>query len=411
MPTPITTRPTLGWAALSRSALARAEAQLIDQEKGVRDEVGVLALHFGYANRFFPGTSVQHTRLRYALFVPWQVRGLLADPRNASALALEAQEMALALRLPDVAGEGTIGRTTAPKGRPVSIPPSQSYWNGLERWGILQPVAGAAPSRREVWDAPTRWREAGRALATTDDEHRPLDAAPWLFRADLPTPPRGFPSGDLDFHLLEEERRFLAARLGDVRRDDGSPSYLAVLVKNEVLPDETEGPWSKRIRRLADPADRAALKRARDAASLAAIARGVYQANVELLQEHHDGRPSGTRHREHLGVLVDRHAKRATRLDLDHVTADGVQLGALRAILEAVQSWLNDGPTVDHAGLRHTLAAWEHKRKGRRARLPLTGDAAQARSEWNGKEVQLAGPIDYRWSVVRRFLTDLHGAA
>ena len=63
-------RPALGWAGLSRSALKRAEAQLMAGSEGVRDEVGVLTLHTAYANRFFPGTSVQQTRLRYALFVP-----------------------------------------------------------------------------------------------------------------------------------------------------------------------------------------------------------------------------------------------------------------------------------------------------------------------------------------------------
>ena len=46
---------------------------------GVRDEVGVLSLHTAYANRFFLGTSVQQTRLRYALFVPWQITVLLRD--------------------------------------------------------------------------------------------------------------------------------------------------------------------------------------------------------------------------------------------------------------------------------------------------------------------------------------------
>ena len=33
----------LGWVALSRSALRRAEAQLTQKNKGVRDELGVLA--------------------------------------------------------------------------------------------------------------------------------------------------------------------------------------------------------------------------------------------------------------------------------------------------------------------------------------------------------------------------------
>ena len=61
----------IGWVLLSREAVARAEEALASNEKGVRDEVGFLALHQGLADRFFPGTSVLHTRLRYVLFVPW----------------------------------------------------------------------------------------------------------------------------------------------------------------------------------------------------------------------------------------------------------------------------------------------------------------------------------------------------
>ena len=76
--------PRMGWAALSRSRLNRAEAQLVKDAQGVRDEVGVLALHTGYANRFFPGTSTQQTRLRYALFVPWRDPGSVAQKEIGS---------------------------------------------------------------------------------------------------------------------------------------------------------------------------------------------------------------------------------------------------------------------------------------------------------------------------------------
>lgn len=62
--------PTLGWAALSRTRLNKAEAQLEQGKEGVRDEVRVLVLHTAYADRFFPGTSTQQRRLSYALFVP-----------------------------------------------------------------------------------------------------------------------------------------------------------------------------------------------------------------------------------------------------------------------------------------------------------------------------------------------------
>ena len=134
---------------MSRSALERAEAQLVADGEGVRDEVGVLALHTVYANRFFPGTSVQQTRLRYALFVPWQIMALLRE-RIQSGQArreLDRAELNLARRLPDVDGEGTIGRRTAQAGRLVAVPPSQSYRVALGAWGILNTGSdGDAPS-------------------------------------------------------------------------------------------------------------------------------------------------------------------------------------------------------------------------------------------------------------------------
>lgn len=141
-------KPSLGWAGLSRAALKRAEAQLMADSQGVRDEVGVLALHTAYANRFFPGTSVQQSRPRYALFVPWQIKALLRDrdgvkPGQARR-ALEQAEFRLARRLPDVDGEGTIGRQTAKAGRPVSIPPSQST---NARGTPSSPWCATAPSR------------------------------------------------------------------------------------------------------------------------------------------------------------------------------------------------------------------------------------------------------------------------
>jgi hypothetical protein len=73
---PKTSFPTFGWTYLSRKALRDAEAQLRGTEEGVRDEIGFMRIHRIFADRFFPGTSVLHTRLRYALFVPWMYRAL-----------------------------------------------------------------------------------------------------------------------------------------------------------------------------------------------------------------------------------------------------------------------------------------------------------------------------------------------
>ena len=133
----------LGWAGLSRSTLKRAEARLVADSEGLRDEVGVSPLHTAYANRFVPGTFVQHqTRLRYALFVPWQIKALLRDrERVRSAQARDAPEQAdlnLGRRLPDVDGVRTIGRWSAQAGRRIAIPPSQLYRVALGAWGVLR---------------------------------------------------------------------------------------------------------------------------------------------------------------------------------------------------------------------------------------------------------------------------------
>ena len=63
--------PALSWVTISRERLTQAARVIEDRGTGVLDEVGVLEVHRAFADRFFPGTSVLHTRLRYSLFVPW----------------------------------------------------------------------------------------------------------------------------------------------------------------------------------------------------------------------------------------------------------------------------------------------------------------------------------------------------
>src|SRR5579859_7884647 len=46
--------PLWGETYLSRDALARAKAQMDEESMGVRDEIGFLTVHQGYADRFSP---------------------------------------------------------------------------------------------------------------------------------------------------------------------------------------------------------------------------------------------------------------------------------------------------------------------------------------------------------------------
>jgi hypothetical protein len=409
--------PTLGWAALSRSALKRAEAQLTADSEGMRDEVGVLSLHTGYANRFFPGTSVQQTRLRYALFVPWQIRLLLQQDSGIQAgqarAALEKAEFELALRLPNVDGEGTIGRRIAKLGRPVAIAPSQSYWVALRAWGILHAgPSGITPARGELFSRWMHWPDRARRRSTeTDDEKRFLHSIVPLFHSRLPEPPKEFlGSSPLNFHLGTEEKKFLRMRLLETLRPfDGKPSYLAALVRCEAQPDENTSPWTDVLSAHADNADRVALEHARDASALAAVARAVYNAMVEALQEGRDGLTPSGRHREHLTKIVAEYGQKAQRLDLSVLSGEGVFIGGLANILARLQVWLRvDGNNPLSQDIYDAFMLWELRRKGpRRARLPTSTAARLARAQWKGDKIELAGPIEYRWNLVRRFLADL----
>jgi Family of unknown function (DUF6361) len=63
-------KPLLGWTMLSREDVRQAELALENEELETRDEIGFLLVQQGFADRFFPGTSVQHRRLRYGLKMP-----------------------------------------------------------------------------------------------------------------------------------------------------------------------------------------------------------------------------------------------------------------------------------------------------------------------------------------------------
>ena len=129
----------LGWTMLLREDVRQAELTLANEEQETRDEVGFLLLQQGFADRFFPGTSVQHTRLRYAFFVCWIYREAVFARRRGRS----AEEMVrilfieLAIRLKRLGKEthGVIGGRVL--GRLTSQPPDGAYWTALRTWHLL----------------------------------------------------------------------------------------------------------------------------------------------------------------------------------------------------------------------------------------------------------------------------------
>lgn len=402
-------KPTIGWVLLSKDAVSRAETQLRDDVTGVRDEVGFLLIHSGYANHFFPGTSVLHTRLRYVLFIPWMYQELFrgGDYGNIEQRVTNF-ETRLAGRLLEL--KGTIGKRSYPG--PTSQPPTFVYWTALGTWGFLK----RRPDR--TWPTKTQLH---RAIEHQNIPHRLFDDDGYFlddvheFFIRTPKVPNEWRNHDgiLSFEMPKGERDFIRQQLVGVSKSghDGRPSLLSCLAKNieEINIDSNPRPWSKDILRFADTEDRQALLRSRSAAALSAVGRAVYAVLVETIREE-DGLPTDRRHRNHLSGVLNRFSDMGRKLDHDALREDlpGLPL-YLHDVLDMTLNWLKK--PKNPLALRDVYAKAEEMRKGRRARLPGSLSAKERRAEWQPEDQTLAEPIHYRWPNVVRLLKDLKGVA
>ncbi len=391
--------PALGWTYLSRDALARAKAQMDEESMGVRDEIGFLTIHQRYADHFFPGTSVLHTRARYALFVPWLFEDLAGLTGRAAVRALRERERELAGRLRDAGESQVIGGRVYPK--PSSQPPSTVYWNALAVWGLLRQL----PDGRTISRAQAH-RLFSRVGETNDDDGQPLLGYDPPF-VPLPDRPENWLNGHITLRLETNEAVFLRELLARLRRNGAHDvSLLARLVKTEAAaPPEM---WAEEVRAIAGP-DRVALVRAQQAASLAGVGRAVYDALLERILQTDDKQDASSRHRAHLADVVEEHGSLAARLDVNGLEADvGAVSTRLRAVLTATKDWIAS-KSSDPRSLFDTYMAAE-ARKGLRARLAPTPNGRARRLEWSRDEHVLAGPLHYRWGQVSTLLDDLANA-
>lgn len=403
----------LGWTLLSRDALRRAETQLRDDLEGVRDEIGFLALHQAYADRFFPGTSVLHTRLRYVLFVPWMYEKIARyHARQRVADTLQREELELTRRLLNLGPkQGVIGIRSYPK--PTAQPPSMIYWSALSTWRILRPFAsGTSPSRQTIHRVIAK--KGPRQQLHDDDKQLLVEDEP-LFGA-LPPPPDEWHSAnaDLDFRLKPAEERFLRNCFLTVSRpdsDESIPSLLARLVEQKVRLTDRDTLWSSKVKSAADADDKVALARARQVAALSAIGRGVYAAMVEEMRDRHDGVPTEDTHRSNLLTVCETHSSDGLALQIDDILIDAPGMpGGILEVLRATQEWL-DGNRQDVMSLHDVYERAESRRKGPRARLTKSVAAREKRAEWTPKDSAAAEPLHYRWRQVRQLLMDLQEVA
>lgn len=425
--------PRVGWIGIDARTVARIRKALEQREEGIVDELGVGALHLGYADRFFPGTSVLHTRARYALFVPWVFLTLakrrVGRDRLAERKRLLERELTGALKTAMANAtqsdtRGIIGVRVFP--RAPAQPPDFAWWTALGVWGLYDgPSRGSLAAR---WDPERVVRAADEDTSAGDD----VTDEP-LARFNVPPVPGAWPEDvqKQGFDLTPTEAEWLRARWEQLP-DASLLASVAALLRRGGRP-QREGPlWRDGLvveaAREADADARPkpfgfvrAIRNAEHASAAAELVRATYGAWVEEACIADAGGRIGDRLTQlDYAQKLDSYwaGKGAVRdaalaLDLAALQRDLPELtstrGNLPVLLDAtLATWRRakrGGDVLRDRALREVFEKAEWRRKGLRARLPKV-EGRQRRAEFTATVVGVNG-LDYRWSVTRRLVDDV----
>ncbi len=398
--------PQLGWAWLSQRERRTAEQALSDLgPDGTRDELGFGVVHFAYADRFFPGTSVQHTQLRYVWFTCWSYLDLRrrSGPGPFPAVELVRMEDQTGHRLLRAYGNGDGhgiigGRVLRITGRSPVVKPSAVYWSAMRAWGIVSPLTPGRdpPGRAEVH---ARWEELSPGASRPEvDAGRPCP----LF-VDPPPIPSGWraATGPLEFDLDSAHDEAGRIRRAWARQRDarGRPTLLSRLAERGGPAPESI--VARRVLGLCFGDEVISLRRAGQAGSLAAVARAVHTHLVQLMKDPDSDDALATR--AWLDQAVAGHAGGASALEVPGLLADVPEAAKLVPLVEATQSWLEDG-AGETAALERVFREREEAQKPGRALLARSG--GDRRAGWWPRP---SGPLAYRWDRVAGFLDQLAG--
>lgn len=385
--------PTIGWFMLSDADRANASRLLASAASdGTRDELGFAPIHFAFADRFFPGTSVQHAQIRYVFFVAWSYQELLTRTAGErfsvdELFEIERRYSKRLIKWADtLERSGISGWTKYQAGERPIVRASSIYWTALRSWGMASPVGGLGESPTE-----TQVRGLWPRLITREDGDEGKSSITELFEG-LPDAPAGWrnQTGKLDFALRGREARYLR-RLWKMAGTTAAPPLLSTLTEQGVT---TESLWSSAIRKVATKSDRDALALAERAASVACIARAAHSALVEA-KRNMDRGIDDRRHADALPMLVEEHRAAALDLDIEALRIETQIDHRLVEFIKSVIEWVRERKSLD--ALSTILTIRERELKDVRAYLLNE----HRRRDWK-KDV--ATPLDYRWPVVRNMV-------
>ncbi len=394
---------SISWLDLTSSDRNKVRSILdLFSEQGTVDELGLGSLRDAFSDALFPGTSVLHTRLRYVIFVPWLYQ--ILEHRGAGGDVAEAarkKEIELIDHLAVTGEDGVIGVQAR---KSLARLPSSVYWFALSRWGIFVPQQSLSWYHTHF----SELRRERRPEVTADDPGV-LQSMRFTWHPRLPSPPAGFPS-DITFDLTRQEAEFVQAQL--VTQCKGS--LLAWLADHatEVLPDSL---WELLSQRNLPDEIAHTLELARQFSLVVEGAPLFY--NLMLAEKRGEVNQSDSDR-----ALAQGYRQAFTEWlaraqgDLQNFRADTLWAFVARQQVRCpalqrrfVERWLDllrDGEAeqlLESSEIRSLIELRERQLKGaHRARLANKGRL----SDWRGSVG--VGRMQFRWSQVRRLLTDLH---
>jgi hypothetical protein len=380
-------------------------------DKGTVDDLGIGTVRDAISNRLFPGTSVTQTRARYFLFIPWIF--LRAESKHPTQIldrsdAMERRLIGSLLEAEDQ--DGLIGRQV---GKDIRMLPSALYWSGLSSYGIfLQPGLTRAQYSRSARTAPSTQFEEELAERSNSFWHRGIPAAPDGF----------FDFAGADFALTKDEASWLSERVlsteplrgpnllgGYVRDLQSAPPNLAESFWKGPLPQDTPDD----LKSMVYHAERFS----------AAVESSAIMYNLMLHEKRNDVDRGDDQQVDLLRERLDERAEMAQSSNLADWANDLTPFWALitsRSRVPALtRSFIDQWcvllaqqqlkPLADNPAARSLIRNREIQHKKAQARF-----ANPARlSDWNGQSG--LAPLEFRWSQVTRFLTDLstglHGSS
>lgn len=397
---------TIGWLDTDETH-RRKSLEIIDlfKDQGTVDEIGIGAIRDAIADVLFPFTSVLHTRVKYALFIPWIMRdvGAHGRPVDKAMSDLRWMEVRLIESLVsgyegETTGVGIIGSQARSK---VKRLPSAAYWRSLGGWDLTRwdtSLEGhlrrsRAVGRMNLDDPTSEDPGSGRKTDVTG-----LD--PSLVPAD---------PGFLDratFDLTCEQRDYLTERIGESTEG----SLLSWFCFNDTTTSVDDVAWAwdhpaiehvpAELQTWLDHGRRFSL----------AIHGAALVYNLLLSEKSKDDDLADS-YRGEIRAWRDELQRERTFSGWDR--DEFWQLLSTRNRIQPrtrtfVGMWLNlvdaDDDVADSAHARDLVAHREQSIKGSRSRLsnPAALDA------WQGRSGLVE--LEYRWSVVRRMLTDFKNA-